>query len=115
MWSYALEEKYGMQREPFREDDFVHINVSGMLYETLNSTLERFPNTLLGNPESRKHYYVECKNAHFFDRHRGCFEAILFFYQSGGLLIKPKNIPIHLFAEEISFFRLNNDKLLALQ
>ena len=97
------------------EDDFVHINVSGMTYETLTSTLERFPSTLLGNPETRKRYYVKCKNAYFFDRHRACFEAILYFYQSGGLLIKPNNIPMHLFAEEISFFCLDNDKLLELQ
>ena len=31
-----------------RQEDFVQISVCGMLYETLQSTLQRFPHTLLG-------------------------------------------------------------------
>ena len=97
------------------EDDFVYINVCGMMYETLKRTLERFPSTLLGNEESRKQYFVNCKNAYFFDQNRQCFEAILYYYQSKGLLIRPLDIPLDLFAEEISFFGLGEDALLSLQ
>ena len=67
--------------------DFLIINVCGMTYETLKSTLEMFPDTLLGNPERRRRYFVECKDAYFFARHRKCFDAILYYYQSGGLLV----------------------------
>lgn len=110
-------EKYGGEYgapEP-TEEDFIHINVCGMKYETLRSTLERFPTTLLGNPNLRKRYFISCKNAYFFDRHRQSFEAILYYYQSGGLLIRPSDIPMHLFAEEVSYFCLGEDTFLKLQ
>lgn len=97
------------------DEDFVNINVCGMMYETLKNTLERFPTTLLGNQERRKNYFVKCKNAYFFDRNRQSFEAILYYYQSGGILIRPPNIPMPLFAEEITFFGLGEDAYLNLQ
>ena len=97
------------------EDDFIRINVCGMNFETLKATLEKFPSTLLGNEERRQHYYVVSRNAYFFDRNRQCFEAILHFYQSGGTLIRPPHIPMHSFAEEISFFGLGEDVFLNLQ
>ena len=97
------------------EEDFVCINVCGMKYQTFKSTLERFPCTLLGNQEHRKNYYDKSKNLYFFDRHRQSFEAILYYYQSGGLLIRPQNIPLHLFAEEVSFYCLGKQALLNLQ
>ena len=84
-----------------RDDDFLHFNVCGMKYETLRSRVERFPTTLLGNPDARKKYFVPCKSAFFFDRHRACFEAVLYFYQSGGLLVRPPNIPMTQFAAEV--------------
>ena len=87
-------------------DDFININVCGMLYETLESTLQRYPSTLLGNRERRKHYYVSSKGAYYFDRNRQCFEAILHYYQSEGTLIRPSDIPVHSFEKEISFFGL---------
>lgn len=90
----------------YQSEDFVRINVSGMLYETLKSTLARFPLTLLGDEERRKKYFVKSKNAYFFDRHRQCFESILYYYQSSGLLIRPHNVDMFLFAEESSFYGL---------
>lgn len=96
-------------------DEFVRINVCGMTYETLQSTLLRFPSTLLANKEKCKHYFVESKSAYYFDRNRQCFEAILYFYHSGGTLIRPSNIPMVLFAEEIAFYGLGRDAYRDLQ
>lgn len=88
------------------DDDFICINVCGMRYETLLSTLEKFPTTLLGNKERRKMYYVKSKNCYFFDRSSSSFEAILYYYQSGGILIRPPNVPMFMFVAEIIFFDL---------
>ena len=68
------------------EDDFLCINVCGMRYETLRSTLERYPNTLLGNEALRRNFYIPSKDAYFFDRNRQCFEAVLYYYQTKGTL-----------------------------
>ena len=44
------------------------------------------PDTVLGNPERRKEYYDPENNEYFFDRHRESFPAILYFYQSDGIM-----------------------------
>ncbi|CAF4777753.1 unnamed protein product, partial [Rotaria sp. Silwood2] len=62
--------------------DRITINVSGKRYQTYVSTLENYPNTLLGNKQKRMYYWNEQENELFFDRHRTCFEAILYYYQS---------------------------------
>ena len=87
------------------------INVSGLRFETFKFTLERYPNTLLGNIHRRSLYY-DCKNEeYFFDRHRICFEAILYYYQSNGRLHRPEGVRIDTFLEEITFFDLGSDAL----
>ena len=86
-----------------------------MVYETLSSTLERFPSTLLGNKQKREPYYIKSREAYFFDRNRQSFEAILYYYQTGGILIRPANIPMALFAEDIIFFDLGDEALAKLQ
>ena len=44
--------------------------------------------TVLGDPERRKEYYDPENNEYFFDRHRESFPAILYFYQSDGIMGK---------------------------
>ena len=81
------------------------------------------PDTVLGNPERRKEYYDPENNEYFFDRHRESFPAILYFYQSDGIMGKsgkienvqvkvfserPKWIPLDIFIEEIIFFGLTH-------
>lgn len=100
---------------PKAESDIIRINVCGMMYETLKCTLERYPLTLLGNEELRKKYFVDFKNAYYFDRHRQSFEAILYYYQSQGSLIRPNNIPMDMFCQEITFFKLGDEELKRLQ
>ena len=97
------------------ESEIVTLNVCGMVYETLLSTLERFPCTLLGNKRQRDRYFVKSRNAYFFDRNRQSFEAILLYYQTGGILIRPPTIPMFLFEEEVTFFQLGEETFLKLQ
>ncbi len=86
--------------------DIITINVSGNRYETRLSTLENYPNTLLGNKKKREYYWNEEKDEYYFDRHRACFEAILYYYQSNGRLRRPDYVPLDTFLEEVSFFDL---------
>ncbi len=86
--------------------DRVIINVCGDRYETHRTTLELYPDTLLGNRKRRKYYYDKTHNEYFFDRNRACFEAILYYYQSHGRLRRPAYIPIDMFLEEVTFFQL---------
>lgn len=84
----------------------VVINVSGLRFETQLRTLNQFPDTLLGDPARRMRYFDPLRNEYFFDRNRPSFDAILYFYQSGGRLRRPVNVPLDVFAEEIKFYEL---------
>ncbi|XP_046459724.1 potassium voltage-gated channel protein Shaker-like isoform X2 [Daphnia pulex] len=96
--------------EPIPHDhDFcerVVINVSGLRFETQLRTLNQFPETLLGDPARRIRYFDPLRNEYFFDRNRPCFDAILYYYQSGGRLRRPVNVPLDVFSEEIKFYEL---------
>lgn len=89
----------------------VVINVSGLRFETQVKTLRQFPNTLLGDPRRRLHYYDPLRNEYFFDRNRPCFDSILYYYQSGGRLRRPANIPLDVFLEELKFYQLGDEAL----
>ncbi|XP_020913945.1 potassium voltage-gated channel subfamily A member 1-like [Exaiptasia diaphana] len=91
----------------------VVINVSGERYETLESTLSRYPETLLGCPSKRSAYFDHRHHEYFFNRNRHAFDAILFYYQSCGRLIKPDPVPEDIFAEEIRFFGIESDLVTA--
>lgn len=90
----------------------VVINISGQRYETYEKTLEEFPNTLLGDKERRKDFYDPVNNEFFFDRNRICFESILAYYQTSGVLIRPPGIPRKVFISDIRFFDLGEEPLL---
>jgi hypothetical protein len=92
-------------------DDRIIINVCGDRYETHRTTLELYPDTLLGNAKRRKYYYDEIRKEYFFDRHRACFEAILYYYQSHGRLRRPDYVSLDIFLEEITFFQLGQEAL----
>lgn len=76
------------------QGSIVTLNVSGMIFETLISTLERFPRSLLGNASKRQRYYDSSRDEYFFDRHRPSFEGILHYYQSGGDVRVPTDVPL---------------------
>jgi hypothetical protein len=80
--------------------------VSGLRFETQLRTLNQFPDTLLGDPTRRIRYFDPLRNEYFFDRNRPSFDAILYYYQSGGRLRRPVNVPLDVFSEEIKFYEL---------
>ncbi|XP_033107023.1 potassium voltage-gated channel subfamily A member 1-like [Anneissia japonica] len=100
---------FGHGQEPSWER--VVINVSGLRFETQIKTLNQFPDTLLGNPEKRIRYFDPLRNEYFFDRNRPSFDAILYYYQSGGRLRRPVNVPIDVFTEEVKFYDLGEEAL----
>uniref|UniRef100_G3PP55 Potassium voltage-gated channel, shaker-related subfamily, member 7 n=1 Tax=Gasterosteus aculeatus TaxID=69293 RepID=G3PP55_GASAC len=87
------------------------INVSGMRYETQLRTLAQFPDSLLGDPGRRLRYFDPVRNELFLDRSRVCFDAILYFYQSGGRLRRPANVPLDMFLEELRFYELGEETI----
>lgn len=98
----------------FRNPDLgnrVIINISGLRYETYDKTLERFPESLLGNPQRREKFYDREKKEYFFDKNRICFESILAYYQTCGVLIRPSTIPRKVFVGDLKFFDLGEDAL----
>ncbi|XP_062960224.1 potassium voltage-gated channel subfamily A member 10-like [Cynocephalus volans] len=44
-------------------------------------------------------------------RNRPSFDGILYYYQSGGKIRRPVNVPIDVFADEISFYELGNEAM----
>jgi len=91
------------------QSSLITINVSGARYQTYLSTLELYPDTLLGNENKRNDYWDPNTEEYFFDRHRACFEAILYYYQSHGRLRRPDFVPLDTFLEEIAFFELGSE------
>ncbi|OAF66358.1 Potassium voltage-gated channel subfamily G member 2 [Intoshia linei] len=85
----------------------VIINIGGLIFETQRSTLDRFPNTLLGNPSKMQKYWDQDRNLYYFARHRPTFSAILYFYQSGGNLRRPIEVPEEIFYNELIFFEFD--------
>uniref|UniRef100_A0ABD2W639 BTB domain-containing protein n=1 Tax=Trichogramma kaykai TaxID=54128 RepID=A0ABD2W639_9HYME len=92
--------------EEFTQDLSSYLNVSGLRFETQLRTLNQFPDTLLGDPSRRIRYFDPLRNEYFFDRNRPSFDAILYYYQSGGRLRRPVNVPLDVFSEEIKFYEL---------
>lgn len=91
------------------KDDRIIINVSGLRYETQLSTIERFPDTLLGDPVRRSFYYDGQRHEYFFDRNRPSFDAVLYYYQSGGRLRRPLTVHADVFTEELRFYELGEN------
>ena len=71
--------------------------------------MQLYPDTLLGNPERRKLFWNAQTGEYFFDRHRACFEAILYYYQSHGRIRRPEFVPLDTFMEEVAFFELGTE------
>ena len=107
----SVESQQSKRHNSISFHDRIIINVCGDRYETHRTTLELYPDTLLGNRKRRKYYYDKIRNEYFFDRNRACFEAILYYYQSNGRLRRPTYVPIDIFLEEVTFFQLGEEAL----
>ncbi|CAF1133932.1 unnamed protein product [Adineta steineri] len=91
------------------QSPLITINVGGSRFQTYISTLELYPDTLLGNEDKRNQYWNNDIQEYFFDRHRACFESILYYYQSNGRLRRPDFVPVDTFLEEVEFFLLGEE------
>ena len=87
----------------------VKFNVGGRIFETQLRTLGAFPHTLLGDPERRLAFYDSTTQMYYLDRSRGGFEAILYFYQSGGRIRRPDELSVDDFLDELLFYDLGED------
>ncbi|KAI5095578.1 potassium voltage-gated channel subfamily A member 10-like [Silurus meridionalis] len=92
-------------------DQKVIINIAGLRFETRLKTLDQFPDTLLGDPLKRMDYFDPMRNEYFFDRNRPSFDGILYYYQSGGKIRRPVNVPLDVFADEINFYELGSEAM----
>ncbi|XP_027883314.1 potassium voltage-gated channel subfamily A member 10 [Xiphophorus couchianus] len=92
-------------------DQKVIINIAGLRFETQLKTLDQFPETLLGDPFKRTEYFDPMRNEYFFDRNRPSFDGILYYYQSGGKIRRPANVPLDVFADEIVFYELGHEAM----
>lgn len=81
-------------------------NVSGTMFETWDETVQRFPNTMLGDPSKLWQYFCTDADQYFFNRSRIAFESILYFYQSSGKLIRPPELSVEEFESECHFFEI---------
>ena len=92
----------------------ITLNVKGCRYQTFKETLDTFPDTLLGSEEKRSRFYDPQHDEYCFERDRSAFDAILFYYQSKGILSRPATITAHEFDEELRFYEirtLRDDRL----
>ena len=94
-----------------RNKSKVVLNISGMVYETFASTLDKYPETLLGTPLKRSLITDDHTGQVFLERNRTSFEAILFYYQSSGCLIRPLNVPMMEFEIECSYFDIPEEAI----
>ncbi|XP_066275962.1 potassium voltage-gated channel subfamily A member 2-like isoform X2 [Branchiostoma lanceolatum] len=101
----------GMNNMKIRLGQRIKVNVSGLKFETKDGVFLQHPDTLMGDMARRQQYYNEEKDEFFFDRHRPSFEAIFRYYQTGNL-VRPSNIPVDIFADELRFFDLGDDLIL---
>eukprot|EP00794_Sanderia_malayensis_P012115 gene12116-13366_t len=83
------------------------IRVGGTVFETHETTLSAHPDSLLGDPAKRMKYYDEIRGEFVFLRDARCFDAILFYYQSQGILRRPEDVDRKLFEQEVAFFEVS--------
>ncbi|XP_015197847.1 A-type voltage-gated potassium channel KCND3 isoform X2 [Lepisosteus oculatus] len=85
-----------------RQDELIVLNVSGRRFQTWRTTLDRYPDTLLGSSEKEFFYNEEAKE-YFFDRDPDVFRSVLNFYRTGKLHY-PRYECISSYDEELAFF-----------
>ena len=85
-------------------------NVSGTIFETYENTLDQFPETTLGCPLSRQEFYDESNNVYVLPCDKFAFDAILFYYQSNGILSRPETVAGDVFRAELRFFRIKDHR-----
>lgn len=84
-------------------DQLLTINVSGIRFQTWQSTLQRFPDSLLGSADSMREFYDDKRREYFLDRDPYLFKFVLNFYRFGKLHCSQEDCPAA-FEEELQFY-----------
>ena len=87
--------------------DKIVLNISGKRYICLRSTLEKYPDTLLGSDE-KEFFYDDENDEYFMERDPELFKYILTFYRTGRLHFQ-KNDCLYAFEDELTFFGIKAD------
>ena len=88
-------------------DNLIEFNCLGTIFIIREISLNRFPDTLLGDPQRRASFYNKTKNQYIIDRHIVSFEAIINYYETGKL-IAPTIYEAITFFEELKYFQIDN-------
>lgn len=92
------------------QDAIITINISGRKFQTLESTLSRFPASLLGSRESRQKLRRDGEGYIFLDRNQRAFEILLTFYQTG-IFEEPTGVNVNVFKHEVRYFGLVDEAI----
>ena len=84
-------------------DKRLTINVSGIKFQTWQSTLLRFPDSLLGSVDSMEQFYDDQRKEYFLDRDPYLFKFVLNYYRYGKLHCSQEDCPAA-FEEELQFY-----------
>lgn len=113
--SLQMERTFDPPESSFRvkesKDTRIKIKIRNETFETFVATLERFPETLLGSFDKRIQYYDVNTDTFVFSPHIISFDAILYYYQSYGSLIRPPFIPLHDFVRDCNYFQLSKKSI----
>ena len=96
---------------PTPKEKKIIINVSGQVFKIDADVLDKHPHTMLGNPRRRHRYFDEKRKEYFLDRHRATFEVVLAYYNNGGVISRPDDIPIDIFINELKFYSFDRETL----
>ena len=93
----------------------VRFIVCGIYYETLESTLRRFPETLLGSKSKRQTLQRMSSGTIILTCSVISFDAILFYYQSNGILIRPPSMSVADFEEICLYFGIAESDIIKMK
>lgn len=108
-----ISDKYNHQLLPSTDTNNnrkIRISVRGNAYETYEKTLNHYPDTLLGNERQRQRFYNRQTRQFCFDVSSDVFDAILFFYQSRGILARPAFVKEDEYVEALRLFGIIRGK-----
>lgn len=89
--------------------DRIKLNIGGRIHITTLSTINKYPNTLLGKLTSKENSKIAKKDedgSYFFDRNPDLFCYVLDFYRTGNI-IYPTNVSKQDFLNELKFWGID--------
>ena len=93
-----------------KDSDLLEFNCLGTIFVIRQASLQRFPNTLLGDPKRRATFFHKTRGQFIIDRHIVSFEAILYYYETGKL-IAPTIYEPTIFLEELKYFQIDSETI----